>query len=128
MIPQRWIPLSHLIAARFREFLREPEVIFWVYGFPLILAVGLSIAFKSTKPTAPTMDIQESADSARVEAIVAQLRDDSLGAEKPTVEVKPESECKDRLKKGTTALYLVVHAKEIEYRYDEARADSVQAR
>ncbi len=37
-------PLKELSLARLREFLREPEAVFWTYGFPLLLAVGLGIA------------------------------------------------------------------------------------
>ncbi len=53
MIPLRWQPIAHLIGARFREFFREPEVIFWVYGFPLALAVGLGYAFSNAAPAPP---------------------------------------------------------------------------
>ena len=31
---KRYWPLGQLILARLREFYREPEVIFWVYGSP----------------------------------------------------------------------------------------------
>ena len=41
----RWNAFTQLVLTRFREFFREPEVVFWVYGFPLILAVGLGLAF-----------------------------------------------------------------------------------
>ena len=34
-------PLWQLTLVRFREFLREPEALFWVFGFPLLLAAGL---------------------------------------------------------------------------------------
>lgn len=43
----RWTALNELIRARFLEFFREPGAIFWVYGFPLILAVVLGLAFKN---------------------------------------------------------------------------------
>ena len=42
-------PLWHLTLARFREFYREPAALFWVYGFPLVLAFALGLAF-SEKP------------------------------------------------------------------------------
>ena len=29
-------PLAQLILCRLREFYREPEAIFWVYGFPIL--------------------------------------------------------------------------------------------
>jgi ABC-2 type transport system permease protein len=117
-----------LIEARFREFFREPEVIFWVYGFPLVLAVGLGYAFSSTKPKAPDVDVADMADKTRAEEVAQYLRDERWKEEKLNVEVLPERQCKDRLTMGKTAVYLVVHPKKIEYVYDPARADSVQAR
>lgn len=41
-------PLWQLTLVRFREFLREPEALFWVFGFPLLLAAGLGLAFRNT--------------------------------------------------------------------------------
>lgn len=29
----------------FREFIRTPEAVFWTYGFPIVMAIGLGIAF-----------------------------------------------------------------------------------
>src|ERR1700722_10406965 len=112
MIPPRWQPLAQLVGARFREFLREPEVIFWVYGFPLVLAVGLGYAFSSTKPEAPAVDV---AESPRAEEIASRLRDERWKDEKLKVEVKPESVCKGRLTIGKTSLYLVAQSDKIEY-------------
>jgi ABC-2 type transport system permease protein len=40
-------PLLQLTLVRFREFLREPEALFWVFGFPLLLAAGLGLAFRN---------------------------------------------------------------------------------
>lgn len=46
-------PLVELVKARLREFLREKGMIFWVFVFPLLMAVGLGIAFRSRPPDAP---------------------------------------------------------------------------
>ena len=40
-------PLGQLILARLREFIREPEAVFWVYGFPILMTVALGIAFRN---------------------------------------------------------------------------------
>src|SRR5256885_17214638 len=40
-------PLVQLTLVRFREFLREPEAVFWSLGFPILLAAGLGIAFRA---------------------------------------------------------------------------------
>src|ERR671928_116980 len=36
-------PLAQLTLARLREFFREPAAVFWVYGFPLVLAAAPSV-------------------------------------------------------------------------------------
>src|SRR6201997_1879240 len=43
----RWSGYSHLLMARLLELKREPEVVFWVFVFPLLLALGLGIAFRN---------------------------------------------------------------------------------
>ena len=43
----RWAGYLHLLIAREKEMYREPEVIFWVFGFPILLALGLGIAFRN---------------------------------------------------------------------------------
>jgi len=40
-------PLVQLTLVRFLEFLREPEALFWVFIFPVLLAAGLGIAFRN---------------------------------------------------------------------------------
>ncbi|HVN05889.1 MAG TPA: ABC transporter permease [Bryobacteraceae bacterium] len=40
-------PLVELTLTRFREFLREPEAMFWVFIFPILLAAGLGVAFRN---------------------------------------------------------------------------------
>jgi hypothetical protein len=43
----RWAGYTHLLGARLLELKREPEVVFWVFVFPLLLALGLGIAFRN---------------------------------------------------------------------------------
>ncbi len=43
----RWSGYRHLLWARLLELKREPEVVFWVFVFPLLLAAGLGIAFRN---------------------------------------------------------------------------------
>jgi ABC-type multidrug transport system permease subunit len=40
-------PLLQLTLARIREFVREPEALFWVFVFPVLLALALGIAFRN---------------------------------------------------------------------------------
>jgi ABC-type multidrug transport system permease subunit len=50
-------PLVQLTLVRFREFLREPEALFWVFGFPLVLAAGLGLAFRNTPAEVLTIGV-----------------------------------------------------------------------
>jgi ABC-type polysaccharide/polyol phosphate export permease len=43
-------PLAQLVLVRFREFAREPEAVFWTFIFPILIAAGLGIAFRSRPP------------------------------------------------------------------------------
>src|SRR3954470_11532777 len=42
--------LGQLVGVRFKEYTREPEALFWSFGFPILLAIGLGIAFRSKPP------------------------------------------------------------------------------
>ena len=43
-------PLVQLTLVRYREFFREPEAVFWVFIFPVLLTAGLGIAFRNQAP------------------------------------------------------------------------------
>jgi ABC-type multidrug transport system permease subunit len=43
-------PVVELTLARFREFIREPEAIFWVFAFPVLMTLALGIAFRTQRP------------------------------------------------------------------------------
>jgi ABC transporter DrrB family efflux protein len=119
----RWHQFTQLLLSRFREFYREPEVIFWVYGFPILLAVGLGIAFWNRKPDPPLVDIQSDVNSTEAD----QLRQ-ALESEKIRVEMHSPEECRRRLEIGESALYIVPNATQYEYVYDETRTESREAR
>ncbi len=40
-------PLVELMLARLREFVREPEALFWSFFFPIVMSVAMAIAFPS---------------------------------------------------------------------------------
>jgi ABC-type multidrug transport system permease subunit len=72
----RLSPLAELTKTRLREFFREPGMIFWVFGFPLVMAIGLGLAFRSRPPDKPRVAVV-AAGSELARALVA---DDSLAA------------------------------------------------
>lgn len=90
-----------LFLARVREFFREPEVVFWVFGFPLLLAVGLGIAFRNQPPTEISVGVAqgpgagelvealERSGSIRVEILAPGAQDRALRLGKVSLVVAP---------------------------------------
>jgi ABC-2 type transport system permease protein len=119
---------GQLILARIREFYREPEVIFWVYGFPLVLATILGIAFSSSAPAPPLVDVELPQDAdlettARAKAIVAILAEAKI-----TATLESAAKSRQRFKRGKSDLIIMPQATAREYVYDPARDKSVLAR
>lgn len=119
---QRWQAFCQLILARIREFYREPETIFWVYGFPLILAAGLGIAFSRSQPPPSLVDVQETRVTEQAQALAKQLQDPKF-----KVEIHSAEKCQARLIQGRTDLVLIPGDK-LGFKYDKARPESVLAR
>lgn len=57
MSERRLIPLVELVKARLREFYREPAIVFWVFVFPLLMAIGLGVAFRSKGTPVPVVGV-----------------------------------------------------------------------
>ena len=68
----RWSGYSHLLMARLLELKREPEVVFWVFVFPLLLALGLGIAFRNKPGDAVSVAIVDAQGSKDVESLLSR--------------------------------------------------------
>src|SRR5579862_2756645 len=68
----RWAGYSHLLMARMLELKREPEVVFWVFVFPLLLALGLGIAFRNKPGDAVSVAIVEGAGAPNAQSLLAR--------------------------------------------------------
>src|SRR5690348_14052600 len=45
--------LRELVLMRMRTFMREPEALFWTFGFPILLTIGLGLAFREEGEAPP---------------------------------------------------------------------------
>ncbi|MCI0391610.1 MAG: ABC transporter permease [Acidobacteria bacterium] len=69
-------PLLELTLARMREFWRQPEAVFWVFVFPVLLAFALGIAFRNTAPEKMRIAVESSAANAQeIAAAIARAPD-----------------------------------------------------
>lgn len=115
--------LRELTSVRVKEFLREPEAVFWTFMFPVLLAVGLGIAFRNKPADVAPVGVVRGAGS---DALVAALKaSPGLAAEElPTVDSALAS-----LRNGRLALVVVPRAGAgVDYRFDDTRPDSRTAR
>src|SRR6202163_2060665 len=66
----RWSGYRHLLWARIIELKREPEVVFWVFIFPLLLAAGLGIAFRNKPADVTSVVVIEGAGAQKTVAML----------------------------------------------------------
>ncbi len=109
--------LFQLTMVRFRLFLREPEAIFWIFVFPILLAVGLGIAFRN-RP----------ADVFQVGATTGQLTQ-ALAADKGLkAATMNDADGTRALATGSILLLVTKTADGVAYKYDETNPDARTAR
>src|SRR5438128_7886832 len=113
-------PLVQLTLARMREFYREPEAIFWVFGFPIVLAFALGIAFRNRGPGELRVAVLRGAGDSAMATALAR-------APGLTAAVLDSGEARLQLRTGRIAL-LVVPGNPLVYRYDSTRTESRLAR
>jgi ABC-2 type transport system permease protein len=116
--------MVQLTLVRFREFIREPEAVFWTFIFPILLAAGLGLAFRQRGPEKVQVGVvTTSAPGAPVlnwlrkdSSLVVQMFDDSTGAR--------------ALRTGKVALLVIPGAVKdsVHFVYDRTRSDAVNAR
>lgn len=113
--------LRQLVLVRYREFYREPEAVFWVYVFPLLLATGLGIAFRDR----PAERVVVGAVAATQGTLGEALRGDS-GI---TLQVLADSAtAAAALRNGRISVLVLPEANGLRYRYDDTRPESRAAR
>ncbi len=119
----RWAGYWHLLGARMRELQREPEVVFWVFVFPLLLAAGLGIAFREKPHDASSIAVVDGAREA------ANLLQRSPQHDSFKVQTLDEEAAKQGFRLGKYDLVIEPAGDGgFQYRYDPARPESVLAR
>ena len=123
-------PLIELTLARVREFIRQPEAVFWVFGFPVLLAFALGIAFRNSAPEKMRVAVDRSGvDAGDIAAAI------SRSAALEAVSLSPD-EAAQALRTGKIALIVQaksensgsVASRAYEYRFDPTRPESRSAR
>jgi ABC-2 type transport system permease protein len=120
--------LFELTRARVLEFLRQPEAVFWVFGFPIIMAVVLGFAFRGQEPEELPVAVVEGPGAAGV----AQVLDAS---KRLRAAVLPAAAAAEALRTGRVDVVVTGGsavtpgtAAPLGFRYDPARPEGRTAR
>lgn len=113
--------IGELTRVRFLRFIREKESVFWVFLFPLLLALVLGIAFKHRGVSAVKVGVLERPGAAPVREALA-------GAEHiEVVDFAAPDEAAAKLRKGAVDA-LVIPGDPLIFRFDPTRPESETAR
>ena len=116
-------PLTQLTLVRYREFIREPEAVFWVFVFPVLLTAGLGIAFRNQGPAKAPVVVVDTGTAARQVARAVE-RSPAL-----SVSTLPDSAAIRALRTGKAALAIIPRpGGGVEYRFDPDRPDARAAK
>ncbi len=106
-------PLLELTRVRIVEFVREPEAVFWVFVFPVLLALALGIAFRGGNPE--PFRVAVTGSEALAEALAASPRIEATATD--------ATQAAAELRRGAVDLAVEVRQRpgsppELTYRYD----------
>lgn len=113
-------PLVELTLARMREFVREPEALFWTFLFPVVMAAVMAVAFPGQTGQAVVVGVPEGEPSSALRRALTGL------PEVRVREVPPGAEARV-LREGDVHI-LVLPTEPPTYRFDPSRAGSALAR
>src|SRR5947207_3898354 len=116
--------MAQLTLVRFREFIREPEAVFWTFVFPILLAAGLGIAFRQRGPDKIQVGIIATAPTSA--SVIESLKKDST----LVVASYDDSSGAKALRTGKIALLIAPTSSRdsVRYVYDRGRRDAANAR
>ena len=109
--------LRQLVLVRFREFIREPEAVFWVFIFPILLAAGLGLAFRNRPPEVLT-----------VGAVTPELANILRQEKLLNVEQYEHPAGLQALRTGKIALLAMPVGNTVHYRFDDTNPEGRTAR
>jgi ABC-2 type transport system permease protein len=113
-------PLVELTLARLREFVREPEALFWTFLFPIVMSVAMAIAFPASSGQTVRVGVAPGPGSDAVRQLLAAAGD-------IVVLAVPHDRQTGELRDGEVHL-IVVPGNPPTYRFDPMRAESRLAR
>lgn len=112
-------PLWEMTSVRLKEFLREPDAVFCVFEFPILLTLAIGFAFSERPPERIPIGVDASAPK----AWIASLQ------QSPALQVRvyENREGREQLRRGRISLFVEPGATPL-YRFDPTRPEARTAR
>ncbi|HEY2410961.1 MAG TPA: ABC transporter permease [Pirellulaceae bacterium] len=112
MAASSYWPLWQLTISRMRVFYREPAAVFWVYGFPLVMALSLGTAFRENPKEEIRVDLVGSTreDNAPAEPSLATIEKSLTATSHFKIFKSPKEDWRKRLQAGKTDFVIEVAA------------------
>jgi len=121
---RRWSGFRHLLGARMLELAREKEVVFWVFVFPLLLALGLGFAFRNKPADRTTIAILAGPNAGHIQKLIQN----SPQRNAIHAEIVDNAHAAKGLRLGKYDLIVEpISGDKVQYHYDPARPESVQS-
>jgi ABC-type multidrug transport system permease subunit len=113
-------PIVELTLTRLREFVREPEALFWTFVFPIVMSVVMAMAFPSRGARPVPVGIADGAAAASIRQTLAKAPGITV------IDVAPGGQQR-ALREGIVHV-IVVASDPPAYQFDAARVESYTAR
>jgi hypothetical protein len=107
---------NELTRARIRELTREPEAVFWVFVFPILLAAVLGLAFRSGAPAPIAVAVVDGPGASTTQAALATSAD-------LAPRVMSETDARAALRRGHVVV-VISNDTPPTYAYDPTQPDS----
>lgn len=116
-------PILAFTIARLKEFIRRPEAMFWVYFFPVLMAVVLGVAFRNQPKEAIVVDVVK---GSQAEVLIKRLAE--MSDLKPELVSDEESRLRLRTGKTMVSVTPAESGDDLTYQFDPQRPGSLEAR
>jgi ABC-2 type transport system permease protein len=132
--------LYRLIIAHIKEIIREPAVLFWGIGFPILMAWGLGIAFSNKKEMSREIAIIQQVGITSQKSVLTDIIEHYPGKQKTDYQLAltnkklgninltfhscSPKEANALLKKGTISLIIEIVGNKVYYHFDPANSEA----
>ena len=123
--------LIQMVLVQIREFYRNPGILFWVLGFPILMAWGLGIAFtKQGEPVKHVAWVNENSSSMVINNFIGpevnhkKIGNDKAGYTDYIFEKAKWDEAIQMIKKGKVAMIILEKGDSLQYHLDPKNAEA----